>query len=135
MKRVTFAGVTASCARSDRSRWLLKRFCCLLGGVLGWLAAVGWVSLWVAVPFLPVVRDMDVVLLAALLAGTSLLVGRVTGTWWAMLLPLLVIPVVSLPQAYTPGAEPDYSIGLFVAAIVVLIATPVIAIGVALSHR
>jgi len=36
---------------------------------------------------------------------------------------------------YTPGAEPDYSIGLFAAAIVVLIATPVIAIGVALSHR
>ena len=71
--------------------------------VLPWVIAVGWAGFWILVFLLPVLRDTDLWVTTATLAGTSLLIGRLTGTWWAMLLPFLVIPVLTLPEAYTPG--------------------------------
>ncbi|MBA3358962.1 MAG: hypothetical protein H0U20_05855 [Thermoleophilaceae bacterium] len=56
--------------------------------------------------------------------------GFFIGSWWALALPLLAVPAFALPSSYTPGAEPDYSLGVFAALILLATAIPLLALGV-----
>lgn len=99
------------------------------------LVALGWLGFWALVFADRWFGEASLEILVALLVGTTFGAGLVLGSWWALLLPPLILPVFGLRSGYTPGAEPDYSIGLLVGAAFVLIATPCIASGVALARR
>lgn len=98
------------------------------------VTALAFVGLWWLLIAWEPAKDLDILLLTVVLTVTSAVTGWLTKSWWALLLPLLVLPVFALPSAYTPGADPEYGVGLFVAGLFTLVAVPSIAVGVVLSR-
>ena len=67
---------------------------------------------------------------AALAVATSLAAGWAIGRWWAVLLPVAVVPIFASPLPYTPGADPEYGVGMFVAAGFAVLTMALLAAGV-----
>lgn len=71
------------------------------------LYVVGWLGYFVARP------HTSIEIQAALAVVTSLAAGWAIGRWWAVLLPVAVVPIFASRLPYTPGGEPDYGVGAF----------------------
>ncbi len=90
-------------------------------GVAGVYVGAWW-AVWGSPVDLGLVESVEVLVAGTVL--TSVGVGRFIGQWWALPLPMLVSPAFAVPWGYTPGASPDYGVGLFVAAGFLTLALP-----------
>ncbi len=78
------------------------------------LVAVLYVSAWLA--FFAARAWPPFELAVVLAVATSAAAGWAIGRWWAILLPIAVVPILATPLPYTPGGEPEYGVGIFVGA-------------------
>lgn len=68
-----------------------------------------------------------------MLAFTSVGLGLLVGRWWAPLVVIAYLPTLAIPSAYGAG-QPDYSVGLYFATLVLPVVALLITLGVFL-HR
>ena len=90
--------------------------------------AVLYVSAWLA--FFAARLPLPLELALALGIAASVATGWAIGRWWAILLPIAVVPILATPLPYTPGGDPEYGVGMFVAVGFALVAMVLLGAGV-----
>ncbi len=73
--------------------------------------AVLYVSAWLAFFAARVPGPLELAL--SLVIATSVAAGWAIGRWWAILLPIGVVPILASSLPYTPGGAPEYGVGIF----------------------
>ncbi len=90
--------------------------------------AVLYVFAWLAFFAARVPGPFELALFLAI--ATSVAAGWAIGRWWAILLPIGVVPILASSLPYTPGGAPEYGIGILVGAGFALLAMVLLGTGV-----